>query len=93
MFFQGAFFCKILTLCTVSIHERVMMVRGPQHTVNCSNRIFICLFLDPPPKVMAFLGNYVELKISRNQVSTINYESEHQPNFEVYWVGTPKGKR
>ena len=54
--------------------------------------MFVCLFLDPPPKVMAFLGNYVELKILRNQVSPINYEFEHQPNFEVHWVGTPKGK-
>ena len=43
---------------------------------------------------MAFLGNRVELRILRNKViSTIDYESEHQPNFEVYWVGTPKGKR
>ena len=41
---------------------------------------------------MAFLGNYVELKILRKQASTINYELKHQPNFEVYWVGTPKGK-
>ena len=55
--------------------------------------LFVCSFLDPPPKLMAFLGNYVELKILRNEVDTINYESEHQPNFEVYWVGTPKGKQ
>ena len=51
-------------------------------------------FVDPPPKLMAFLGNRVELRILRNKnISTINYESEHQPTFEVYWVGTPKGKR
>ena len=51
------------------------------------------IFLDPPPKVMAFLGNHVELKILRTQVTPINYESKHQPTFEVYWVGTPKGKQ
>ena len=51
------------------------------------------IFLDPPPKVMAFLGNHVEIKILRNQVSTINHESKHQTSFEVYWVGTPKGKQ
>ena len=51
-------------------------------------------FVDPPPKVMAFLGNFVELRIIRNNVSsTINYEFEHQPTFEVHWLGTPKGKQ
>ena len=42
---------------------------------------------------MAFLGNHVELRILRNQTSTLNYESKHEPTFEVHWVGTPKGKR
>ena len=57
------------------------------------DNLFPMIFLDPPPKVMAFIGNRVELKISRNQVTPINYESKRQPTFEVYWVGTPKGKQ
>ena len=42
---------------------------------------------------MAFLGNHVELKILRNEDLKIDYESEHLPSFEVYWIGTPKGKQ